>query len=117
MNNQFNLFMLITLAFMKNALKTSFFLLIAIGLILFVTNGTFMKHVHSYTCMECESSNNDVSNSMNDSHSLNFDDESFISEFQLKPTEFTNSLLLLTFSNENYQNNFSNSIWQPPKRS
>ena len=109
--------MLITLAFMKNAMKTLLLLLFTIGLIVFVTNGTFMKHAHSYTSIECESSNNDVSNQLVDSHSLNFDDESFISEFQLKPTEFTNSLLLLTFSNENYQNNFSNSIWQPPKRS
>ena len=109
--------MLITLAFMKNAMKTLLLLLFTIGLIVFVTNGTFMKHAHSYTSIECESSNNDDSNQLNDSHSLNFDDESFISDFQLKPTEFTNSLLLLTFSNENYQNNFSNSIWQPPKRS
>ena len=109
--------MLITLAFMKNAMKTLLLLLFTIGLIVFVTNGTFMKHAHSYTYMECESSNNDVSNQLVDSHSLNFDDESFISEFQLRPTEFTNSLLLLSFSNEIYQNYFSYSIWQPPKHS
>jgi hypothetical protein len=117
LNNQVYLFLLISLAFMKNAMKTLLLLLFALGLILFVTNGTFMKHIHSYTYIDCESSDNDVSNQLNDSHSFNFDDESFISEFQLKPTEFTKSILLLTFSNENYQNNFSNSIWQPPKRS
>jgi len=117
LNTHFSLFIMITLAFMEKALKTSVLLFIAIGLVVYVTNGTFMNHVPSHAYTECESSNDDTSNHLNDSHSVNFEDETLLSDTQFRPSEFTCGILLLSFTTENYKTNFSYSIWQPPKRS
>ena len=100
---------------MKHALKPSFLLLFAFGLMLNLTQCNFMNHAYSHNFIESESSNNGDSNHLNDTHMLNFEEDFFITDSQHNPTELRSSNLLLSFLNENYSISFPNSIWQPPK--
>ena len=100
---------------MKNAIKLLFLLLFIICQIVIQTDNNFMNYIHSHQVIECELSDTDISNQLSDSHSTNFEDDFLLSVYQIKPSVFVSNRLLLTFPNENYQNSFPNSIWQPPK--
>ena len=100
---------------MKNAKKLSFLMLFVICQIVIQIENNFMRYKSSHHCIECESSDTDISNLLSDSHSINIEDEFFISEYQNHPSEIESNRLLLTFPKENYQYSFPNSIWQPPK--
>jgi len=100
---------------MKSKIKLLFLLVFVIGLILNQTDCFFMNHIHAHHSIESESLRADLLNQINDSHSINPENDFFIFDPQIKLSNSVCCSMLYSSTVNNEQINFPSSIWQPPK--
>jgi len=101
---------------MKNATRLSFLTFVLAGLTFLLSGYDFTNLTHSQHPVECDASCTDNANELVDSHTISLEDDFFITTVNLKLSGIRSSLLFLSHTIKNPQNNFPNSIWQPPKQ-
>jgi hypothetical protein len=100
---------------MKIAIKQLFILIFAISITFTIANCGFIDNILRLNNICSNIENSDISNHSEDSHSVNFNDDVLINDSKIKSNKFTCIIDLIAHKNDNFKNNLSPSIWQPPK--
>ena len=100
---------------MKNALKHICFLLFALSMNLILADSNFIGDAFSQYHFDSETACSDFANQGENTNSVCFEDVLFMNDSKVTLSEFSNYILLFITSKSNLFNNFSSSIWQPPK--
>jgi hypothetical protein len=100
---------------MKKAIKQISFLILALSLNLVWTSNCFddiaFFQNHISTCSECS----DSSDPFEHIHSICCEDDVFMNDSKVKSNIFNVKNDKVPVLNDNFRNDYSNDIWQPPK--
>jgi hypothetical protein len=100
---------------MKKSTKQIFSLFFALCLTIILADGSFIDHAFVYQYSGFHQECSDVSNHLENSCSVCFEDDIFINHSKIKSNIFLSIIeplagLMIIFENDNFT-----SIWQPPK--
>jgi len=100
---------------MKNAIKQSYLLFLALSLCLVLADCNFIGNAFSNHLINTQRESSDLSGNSHHSNNVCFEDEILMGDSKVKPTEFTGFIEIVPTLSTNFKSRFITSIWQPPK--
>jgi len=99
----------------KNALKQTNLLFLALSLTIILADCNFMGNAFSHLVEGTQRECADLSGNSDHNGSVSFEDEIFMNDVNIKSTTFFGCIALVSIQNDNFKSHFITSIWQPPK--
>ena len=102
-------------ATMKDALKHTYLLFLALSLTLILADCNFMGNAFSTITLSSQRECPDLPDDSHHSNTVCFEDEIFISDSKIKSIEFPGHFELVPAQESNFKSRYITSIWQPPR--
>jgi len=100
---------------MKNAVKQSYLLFLALSLTLVLADCNFIDNAFSNFSIGAQRESSDLPVNSHHSNTICFEDEILMGDLIVKPTLFTGFIRIVPTLNANFKSRYISSIWQPPK--
>ena len=100
---------------MKNAVKQSYLLFLALSLCLVLADCNFIGNAFSNHSISTQRESSDLPDNSHHSNTVCFEDEILMRDLIVKPADFTGFIETIPTFSANFKSRYITSIWQPPK--